>query len=96
MIAHLYLMVILAGIYLRGFRRAPAPAPPATPPTPAIEALQFPAPTDVYHNCPCCGYRPCSDDCRLGLSQYDLDAFEQLTRESWEDDDEEEDDACQP
>lgn len=42
------------------------------------ELPELPLPQYPRDACPVCGYRPCSIDCRLCLSQWDIEQFEEM------------------
>ena len=35
-----------------------------------------PSPGEDHTTCPVCGWNPCTDSCRLGLSVYDVERFQ--------------------
>lgn len=47
----------------------------------AANRLGFPEPAPFGENhstCPVCGWSPCTDTCRLGLSRWDVEIFESM------------------
>jgi hypothetical protein len=48
-------------------------APPPPPPPPLLTFEPMPAPGGRPADCPVCGWSPCLDWCRVGITEADLD-----------------------